>query len=155
MRTLIRAALCGLALAILAGPASAGSAPNTKSQRGPTYSKTYRKALTTSTGDVIRIDCVSETPWTSGDMPETRPHSYRFVNEDSSINVYIRGLETDGTPPIATTNVDTSGDFTDQLVKPGEDLTFTSQLPLQIAVKQASGTPTIRIDFECSGRPGY
>ena len=156
MRTLLRAALFGLALAILAGPAAAGNSPNTKNVRGPTYSKTYRAALKVTTGDVIRIDCVSETPWDgTGDEPVTRPHSWRMVNEDASINVYVRGMETDGTPPVDTSNVDTSGATTDQLFKPLEDLSFTTQLPLQVAVKQASGTPTIRIDYECSGRPGY
>ena len=121
----------------------------------PTHVKTWRKALTVTTGDVVRVDCESETLWLTGAIPESRSWAITVKNEDATNAVYVRYRETSGKPPVDTSNVDTSGDYTDHLVAAGEQWSLPQITTLQIAIKQAAGTPTVRVDFECSGTPGY
>lgn len=148
----ILAALVALGLA--ASPAAA-QRERTSNTAAPTIVKTWRQALTTTTGDVVRVDCKSETPWLTGEVPQSRAWAVTIKNEDASISVYVRFRETTGLPVTATTNVDVSGAHTDFLVAPGEQWSLPEMAALQVAVKQASGTPTVRIDYECSGTPGY
>lgn len=147
--------LAALLLGFAAVPAQA-QRERTYSTAAPTIPKTWRQALTTTTGDVVRVDCKSVTPWDgNGDVPETRSWSVTVKNEDLSIVVYVRSRETNGKPVSVTTNVDTTGPHTDFRVGPGEEYSLPESSYLQIAIKQASGTPTVRVHYQCSGTPGY
>lgn len=144
--------------ALLALTATAAQAQPARTYRtaAPTFTKTWRNALTSTTGDVIRTDCESVTPWPgTGDIPETRSWAVTIKNEDSSIVVYARTRETSGLPVSATSSVDTTGPYTDFRIGPGETWSLPDKSVLQVAIKQASGTPTVTVHFECSGTPGY
>lgn len=151
--------LVALALFVALDTNVRAASPMTSGVFASEFSKTYEKVLTDTIGDVVRIDCIEETPWTGGlPQPKTRSWSATVFNLGATgENIYIRFKEVTGYAPISTVNVDMTGEHRDQLVQPGIPFAFTNRSVLQMAIKpQSPGqTPLVQVHYECSGKPGF